>query len=60
MKIQISGSDGKNSFSQRKAIVKAYGDRSLLIPLLERALEVAREGRYDTDVKETVEKILNQ
>ena len=51
MKINITSRD--NSWlSPMKATLKANGRQEHLIPLLERALEIARNSRVDQDIKE--------
>lgn len=54
MKISIKSEEGSGFFSSSKGWVKAEGHRESLIPLLERALEVAKTGRWDMELREIV------
>jgi hypothetical protein len=52
MKIHLTSKEDNGGWSGRKAHVKVNGHRDLIIPLLERALEIAQQGKWDTEIKE--------
>jgi hypothetical protein len=59
LKIRILSKEGYG-FSSVKAALSVKGDKALIIPLLERALEIARQSRYDTEIREILEQKSNK